>query len=194
MVEQFLLNFSETHRIIAYALIFIGLFIEGEVVLILAGILVKNGNITFITTFGIAFIATIIHDIFFYQIGTKLAKTGRKKFLFFNLEKIKSFLDGIHKIDYYHIFISKFGFSTNRFVLIAAGYMNKMSLEKLVKYSIPADFLWSLIFISLGVLFAEGTSILKKDLKIFAISVTIFLVAIIVIKKLIQKAIKKEVK
>lgn len=191
MVESFLMNFSEVHRMLTYVAIFFGMFIEGEIILILAGILVRAGNIEFFDTFLVAFIAVILHDIFYWFIGVRLSKTTKTKFLFFNLEKIKSFLNKIQKLDYYHVFISKFGFSINRFVLIASGYL-KMPFKKLISNSIPADFIWTILFISLGFMFAEGTAILKKDLKIFAILITIFLVAVIFIEKWIQRVIKKQ--
>lgn len=187
------MNFSEVHRILTYGAIFLGMFIEGEFILILAGILVRNGTIDFLDSVFIALTGVIIHDILFWFIGIKLSQTEKKKFLFFNLEKIKSVLDKINKINYFHVFVSKFGFSINRFFLIASGYF-KMPFKKLIKYTIPADFVWTVFFVSLGYMFAEGTAILKTDLKIFAVFVTIFLVVVIFVEKWIQKIIKKQSK
>ena len=187
------MNFSEVHRILTYVAIFLGMFIEGEFILILAGILVRNGTIDFLDSVFIALAGVMIHDILFWFVGIKLSQTEKKKFLFFNLEKIKSVLDKINKINYFHVFVSKFGFSINRFFLIASGYF-KMPFKKLVKYTIPADFVWTVFFVSLGYMFAEGTAILKTDLKIFAVFVTIFLVVVIFVEKWIQKIIKKQSK
>lgn len=187
------MNFSEVHRILTYIAIFLGMFIEGELILIFAGILVRSGTIDLLDSVFVAFIGVIIHDILFWFVGIKLSQTEKKKFLFFNLGKIKSVLDKINKINYFHVFISKFGFSINRLVLIASGYF-KMSFKKIIKYTIPADFIWTVFFISLGYMFAEGTAILKKDLKIFAVFVTIFLVVIIFVENWVQKIIKKQSK
>lgn len=187
------MNFSEVHRILTYVAIFLGMFIEGELILIFAGILVRSGTIDFLDSVFIALAGVIIHDVLFWFIGMKLLQTEKKKFLFFNLEKIKSVLDKINKINYFHVFVSKFGFSINRFVLIASGYF-KMPFKKLVKYTIPADFVWTVFFVSLGYMFAEGTAILKMDLKIFAVFVTIFLVVVIFVENWIQKIIKKQSK
>ncbi len=192
MVEHFLINFSETHRIFIYLIIFFGMFVEGEIILILTGILIRGRHgIHFLDAFLVAFAAVILHDITYWYIGKRLLKTQDKKFLFFNLEKAKAFLDKIGKVNYLHIFISKFGFSINRFTLIASGYF-KMPLKKIIKYSIPADFVWTLIMISLGFWFAYSTAILRKDLKIFAISVTILLVVVIAVENLVQKAIREK--
>ena len=192
MVEHFLINFSESHRILIYLIIFFGMFIEGEIILILTGILIRGRHgIQFLDAFLVAFIAVILHDIVYWLIGKWLFKTQSKKLLFLNLDKVKLFFNKFKKVNYHHIFISKFGFSINRFILVASGYL-KMPFKKLIKYSIPADFIWTLLLISAGFWFAEGTSILRKDLKIFAISVTIFLAAVIAIENLVQKAIKEK--
>ena len=192
MVEHFLINFSETHRILIYLIIFFGMFVEGEIILILAGILIRGRHgIHFLDAFIVAFVAVMIHDILYWLIGNWLSKTQSKKFLFFNLDKVKVFFDKFKKVSHVHIFISKFGYSINRFTLVASGYL-EMPLKKFIKYSIPADFIWALVLISLGFWFADSTAILRKDLKIFAISVTILLVAVIIIENLVQKAIKEK--
>lgn len=54
MVENFLMNFSEVHRILTYVAIFLGMFIEGELILIFAGILVRSGTIDFLDSVFIA--------------------------------------------------------------------------------------------------------------------------------------------
>lgn len=38
-MESLLTNFSETHRILSYLIVFFSMFIEGEVVLLLASVL-----------------------------------------------------------------------------------------------------------------------------------------------------------
>jgi len=188
---QILLNFSEFHRALTYVVIFFGMFIEGEVILVLAGILIKSGQIYFLDTFFVAFLGAAIHDIGFWVIGKKLLKTSNKKFLFFNLEKIKAFIDKFNGFNAMYVFISKFGWSINRVVLISSGYL-KVPFQKLIKYSLPANLIWTAIFLSIGYTFAGTTEILKKDLKLFSILVTVFIIAIIVIENLIQKFIKKQ--
>ena len=186
MIESLLINFSEIHRVFVYLAIFLGMFIEGELILILAGILIRGGHLDFFDTLFIAFGAVIIHDIVYWLIGKKLAERERQKLLFFNLEKIKPFLEKIQKNNELYIFVSKFAWNLNRFVLIASGYV-KTPLKKFIRYSLPAGFIWTTTFISLGFVFAQKTEILKKDLKTVAVLLTIFLLAIIVLENLFQK-------
>ena len=62
-MQSFLINFSETHRILAYLIIFIGVLIEGEIILILAGVLSRNGYLDFFNVIIFAFVAAVIHDL-----------------------------------------------------------------------------------------------------------------------------------
>lgn len=191
MVETLLANLTLFPKIFIYSAIFFGMFIEGEIILILAGILLKTHHIHFLQTFAIAFAGVVLHDIFYWFLGKEIAKTTNPKFLFVSVEKIKNFLNHFKKFNAPYIFISKFGYSINRFMLAAGGYFN-VPFKKLIKYSIPADFIWVMVFLSLGYLFAGGTAILKKDLKLFAVFVTIFLLVVIVAENLVQKAIEKK--
>lgn len=190
-MENLLTNFSEVHRLLTYLAIFFGMFIEGEVILVLAGILIKSGQIYFLDTFFVALSATAIHDVVFWMIGKKLAQNSNKKFLFFNLGKIKAFMDKFNRFNAFYVFISKFGWSVNRFVLISSGYL-KVPFQKLIKYSLPADLIWTAAFLLIGYTFAGTTEILKKDVKLFSLLVTAFIIVIIVMENLIQRFIRKQ--
>lgn len=190
-MEQIVLQFSELHRLLAYAAVFLGMFIEGEMILILAGILVKGGVLGFFNTFWIASIAVILHDILYWTIGRKLFKFKKTKFVFFRLEKMEPFFNKFKKREGFYIFSSKFAWNLNRIVLISLGYLG-VSIKKILKYSVTAATLWSLTFISLGFIFAEQTDLLKKDLRNVAIFITVFLIFIIILESIFKKIFKKE--
>lgn len=185
------MQFSETHRLLAYLIIFIGMFIEGELILVLAGILVKGGALGFFNTFLTAFVAVVLHDLLYWSIGRKLFKFKKTKFGFFRLEKMEPFFNKFKKREGFFIFASKFAWNLNRVVLISLGYLGTSS-KKIIKYSVIAAILWSIAFISLGYIFAEQTDLLKQDLKKMALSVTFLLIAVIAIESIFQKIFKKE--
>ena len=193
MLGHFITQFSHTHNILIYFVIFLGMFVEGEAILIFAGVLIKARAINFSDTLIITFIAVIIHDMAYWYIGHMLSKTKRKKILFINLEKIEKFLEKFKQRSGAYIFVSKFAWTMNRFVLMANGYF-KTALKKLLIYSIPSAFIWTITFLSLGYVFAEKTAILKKDLRIFGLAFAIFLIAIIIVENAFQKVFKKEEK
>ncbi len=187
-MESLLTNFSETHRILSYLIIFFGIFIEGEVILLLAGVLSHRGFLDISDVIIIASSAVVLHDLLYWSIGRKLLKTNKKRILFINLEKLKGILERLRIDDGLYIFISKFAWSLNRIVLISSGYL-KISAKELLRYSIPAAIIWSTTLISLGHVFASKTGLLKKDITTAAVLLTIFVVGIILLESLLRKTI-----
>ena len=192
-MESFLTNFSEAHRLLSYLIIFLVVFIEGEVILLLAGILARHGYLGLFTVFSIAFAASILHDLLYWSIGRRLAARKRPdNFLFFNLDKAKNLLASFGERNGFYIFISKFSWGLTRLVLVASGYM-KMPIRNVWKYTIPAGFIWTISLISLGYAFASETNLLRKDIKTATLLVTAFVLAILALEYIIRKSIKRGV-
>lgn len=189
-MESLLTNFSETHRILSYLIIFFSIFIEGEIILLLAGVLSHKGYLDIFDVMIIASVATVLHDLLYWSIGQKISKSNREKIWCFNLGKIKRFLEKIKASNGLYIFISKFTWNLNRIILITSGYL-KMPLKELLRYSAPASLVWSITFVSLGYVFAFETDILKKDLKTASLLLLGFVMAIIILENLLRKMIEK---
>ncbi len=191
-MESLLTNFSETHRIISYLIIALAILIEGEVVLILSGILSHKGYLDIFNVVLFAFAASIIHDLIYWSIGKKFSASNKKKFLFINLEKIKEFLEKAKINNGLYIFVSKFVWNLNRITLIANGYL-KTPVKKLLRHSIPASLVWSIVFVSIGYIFAFETDVLKKDIKTAAILLIGFIIIVVILENLLKKIIEKRV-
>lgn len=197
-MQSFLTDFSETHRILAYLIIFIGILIEGEIVLLLAGVLSRNGQLDFFDVIFFAFIAAVIHDLIYWGIGRKIAARFKGsappqgKFLFFKFEKIIGFLESFKRGNGLYIFISKFAWNLNRVVLVASGYL-KIPFKKLLSYSVPASLIWSITFVSLGYVFAHKTNILHQDIKTAAIFISVFILVIIIFEDTLKRLLKKDI-
>ncbi len=186
MIENIIVHFSAAHPLTTYGAIFGGMFIEGEIILLLSGVLIKAGAIRFFYTLLITFAAVALHDIAYWYIGKKLFQFHQTRFLWFKIDKILPFLHKIKRREGFYVFVSKFIWNTNRFVLISLGYLNT-PLEKFLKNSLMAAFFWPLTLISLGYMFAEQTELLRQDLKIAAIFVIIFAAVIMVLGASFQK-------
>lgn len=186
MIENFILHLSTAHRLTTYGIIFGGMFIEGEIILLLSGVLIKAGAIRFFYTLIITFIAVALHDIAYWYIGKKLFQFHQTKFLWFKIDKFLPLLHKIKKREGFYVFVSKFIWNTNRFVLISLGYLNT-PLEKFLKYSLAAAFFWPLTLISLGFMFAEQTELLRQNLKIATVSVIIFVAAIMILGEISRR-------
>ncbi|MDI6717670.1 MAG: hypothetical protein QMD86_01285 [Patescibacteria group bacterium] len=192
-MEKLLLEFSQTHHVLIYGLIFLGMFIEGEIILIFSGILIKSGGIDFFDTLFISVFAVILHDVVYWSLGKRLSKAKKRKFWFLDLDKIEMLFKKIKEREGLYIFTSKFAWNMNRFVLLSSGYY-RTKFKKLISYSIPAAFIWTTTFLSLGYFFAEKTALFKKDIRLAALFITVTLLTIMFAEHIIQKIIKKESK
>ncbi len=193
MIENILTNFSETHRIFSYFIIFLSILIEGEIILLLAGILSHGGYLNFFCIILIAFGATLIHDLIYWSIGKELSKTNKKKFLFINLEKLKEFLEGLSNKNGFYIFISKFAWTLNKIILIAIGYI-KVPIKRLLYFSIPAGFIWVITFVLIGNIFASETNILRKDLRTAGLFLSGLIIIVFIFENILRKIIEKRTK
>ncbi|KKR12476.1 MAG: hypothetical protein UT41_C0001G0020 [Candidatus Wolfebacteria bacterium GW2011_GWC2_39_22] len=192
MVEQLLTNFSEIGQYATYAIIFAGMFIEGEAFLILAGILINGEAIDYMNTILIAFVGVTIHDVGYWYIGKMIHKTGKERFWFINIKKMEKFFIKMKKREGIYIFASKFAWGMNRVTLLSSGY-SKTPLKKLLTYSLPAAFIWATTFVSLGYMFADRVHLLKKDVKTFMFGAALFLIIVFTVEYCITKTIKEDV-
>lgn len=191
MMESLLANFTQIGFAATYAIVFAGMFIEGEAFLILAGILVRGQVIDYMDTIVVAFFAVILHDIGYWFIGKKLGMAKKEKFWFINMEKAEKVFKKLKKREGLYIFMSKFAWGMNRFVLLSSGYFNT-PLKKLVKYSIPAAFIWTTTFVSVGYVFADRAGLWKKDIKTVTVFAAAFFIGMILIEHQVGRSIKED--
>lgn len=190
-MESLLTNFAEIGRIATYSIIFAGMFIEGEAFLILAGILVRGQVVDFMDTILIAFLAVVLHDIGYWFIGKKLGMAQKTRFWFINMDKMGKVFKKLKKREGLYIFMSKFAWGMNRFALLSSGYFST-PLRKFLKYSIPAAFIWTTTFVSVGYMFADRAGLWKKDVKTVALLAAAFFVGMILIEHQVGKSIKED--
>lgn len=193
MIGHLITHFAETHRMLLYLILFFGMFIEGEMMLIFAGVLVRSRNIHYFDTIAIAFAAVLLHDVGYWYIGKRLAMMKREKFLGIDLKKAEKFFTKLKEREGLYIFTSKFAWGLNRFVLISSGYF-QTKLKKLVKYSTGAAIIWTTTLVSLGYIFAEQTAILKKDIRIVAIGFAALFLVVFYVEHLLKKMFLEEAK
>lgn len=187
------LQFSDAHTFFAYIVLFLfTAVLEGEITLLLAGMLSHQGYLSLPTVLSVGFAAALVHDIVFWSLGKKMSSLGRDRFLFINLRKVRDFLSHFHGRIGTYIFTSKFTWGLSRMVLISSGYMN-ISLRKLLFSAIPASFAWSVILVLLGYFFSYQFDLVKRDIVTAGIFIAIFMAVIILIEILARKVFQKRV-
>jgi membrane protein DedA with SNARE-associated domain len=188
-MEQILLNFSQTHEIISYLIVFISIFIEGTIITLLAGVLSAKNYLDINLVVLAAFFASIIQDIVFWHLGKNILRLKKTRFLV-SAEKAENFVRRLEIHNGYYIAISKFSWGFNRVVLTAAGMM-EMPLKKVLKYSIPACLVWSIVIAYLGNFFSSQIDILDRGVKTAGLLIILLIAILIVLESAFKKLSKK---
>lgn len=189
-MELFLTNFSEAHRVLVYLLIFLLMLAEGEVVLMLAGILSRNGYLDFSAVLAAAFMGSIAHDFLYWRVGRRFKET-KGKFLGINAEKAGYFLDKFKSNEGWRLFVSKFAWGFTRVFLMGNGY-GGTPIKRILKYTAPAGLIWVSALTSLGYVFAYKIDILKRDFTTGLILLSLFIAFIFAVEYLLRWVVGRE--
>ena len=146
-----------------YVALFIGTFFEGEVVVIVAGLLIHLEYLTPIATFVVVFSATFLGDQFFFGIGRVrgvkfLDKRPRLR------KKVAYVHDMLHKHQNKILFGFRFLYGLRIPTLIAIG-TSKISNKKFVIINLINSVAWSLIFLLGGYFFGDLLTALFVDIR-----------------------------
>jgi len=166
------------------------MFIEGDISLLVFGVLARGRLIGFSQAFLVAFVATIIHDILFWKLGGWLAKREKKKYFYFDLDKFVGFMERYRQFTGVFIILSKFAWNFNRIILISLGYI-KTPFRKILRYSAITALLWPSLYMTIGYIFADQLDIFKQRLEIVALGIVGVLVFIMVFERYIRKLVDK---
>ncbi len=188
-MEEILLNFSKTHEIISYLIVFFSIFIEGAIITLIAGVLSAKDYLNINYVILAAFLASVLHDLLFWYLGKNILHLKKTRFLV-NIEKTEKLIKKLKIHNGFFISISKFSWGFNRIVLAAAGIM-KTPIRKLLSYSIPSCLLWSIIIAYLGNIFSSKIDILGKGLKTAGLFTILLIAIFIVLENIIRKFFEK---
>lgn len=156
-----------------YVVIFFSTLLEGPVVMMLAGIMLRLGQVTLLPVFIVLVVGDLSGDIFWYFIGYYFAHPIAEKYGKYIgltpeiLEKTREkFRNHQGKI----LFISKItmGFGLALAVLVTAG-MSKMSFKKYLAINMSGELVWTGFLLTLGYFFGNLFAKLSKDLQVVSL-------------------------
>ncbi len=179
-------RFVELHSDIAYLLITLGVIIEGEIVVILAGIFANLGSLNVY----IAFIATLIgggaKSILGYSIGYYLQNHHSGQPLIHQAERrVNYFLPRFSEKPFWSVFLSRFlVLGLHWFSLLFAGY-KKIKLRVFAEAELASLLVWSTSVLALGYFFSYTALIISKDIRKYIVILFVFFIAFFVLEKII---------
>lgn len=179
---QLFISFVEAHRFIGYLLLFIGMLLEGETILIGAGILVHLRAFDPFDTFAIALSGVIIGDFLWYYVGVYLCdRYGKNKFIEYAKRKILRFFPNFEQKPFWSIFISKFIYGMNHPTLILSGFA-RIKFLLFVKASIIASTIWTTAILTLGYFLSYTAINISHDIKIFGFTIALVILGFIALE------------
>ncbi|MFH1392683.1 MAG: DedA family protein [bacterium] len=170
-----------------YWLLFVGVFLEGEAMLLAAGVCAYLGYLDIFLVIPIACLAIIAGDNAQYWLGRKLGKAFLNKYSVF--QKINGkFNHHSNKI----ILFSRFLFGMRVATILMAG-ANNFNYKKFLKFNAISGILWVIAIAFLGFVFGASFVLLRKILKYSALAITVLVILGIVIYYFITKKTKKKI-
>jgi len=179
-------HFVELHSFLAYILIILGVIIEGEVVVILAGIFANLGSINFLIALLATIIGGILKSIIGYSLGVFLQNKHQDRWIVKQAEhRIRYFLPRFTERPYWSIFISRFLIlGLYWFTLIYAGY-KKIEKDVYIKAEAASLAIWSVGVLSLGFFFSFAALAISRDVRKFLLIILGCFILFFLVEKIV---------
>jgi membrane protein DedA with SNARE-associated domain len=182
---KLLVSLVEDHQILAYALVFLGLIFEGEVVVISTGILAHLGALNFY--FALLFILAggLTKTFLCYYAGELIHDRWHKaRLLKFIESRLHRVMPRFRQKPFWSIFVSKFITGTNYIVAIFSGF-SKINYKKYLIAEISATLVWAPLLLCLGYFFSYTALHISKEISRFSLIVIVLIVAFVVFDRFI---------
>ena len=161
-------HFVAIHVSLVYILIVLGVILEGEIMVIFAGIFIHLGSVNVYLAFLSTLVGGSIKSVLGYSIGNYLQqKHSHRKFLIQAENRVNHFLPNFIKKPFISIFLSRFlVLGMYWFSLIYAGY-KKINIRIYIKAEALSLVVWSTVMLSLGAFFSYTALSVGRDVRKF---------------------------
>ncbi len=184
-------HFIEIHAVAVYFIIFLGVVIEGEIMVIFAGIFSHLGSINIFIALVAVILGGIAKSLIGYTLGFYLQKHHSHRIFVHKIERrISYFLPRFKDRPYWSIFISRFFIlGIGWFTVIFSGY-NKIPLKIYAKAESYSLAIWSIGVLALGYFFSFTALSISRDVRKFIGIILIFFIMFFILEKIIAFVIE----
>ncbi len=190
MLEQsidFFVLFVQDHRFWGYMILFIAMVFEGEMFLIAAGMLASVDAFDWKDVLWISFTGVVIGNVIWYNLGAKLKDARLTRRILKRAERIMVFfLPEFRVSPFKSIFFSKFIYGANRATVIMSGVLH-IPFRLFFKAEFLASIVWVALYFVIGYFFGYAAVSTTHKIGELALMALIFVVAFILIQKLITR-------
>ncbi|MCK9345010.1 MAG: VTT domain-containing protein [Candidatus Pacebacteria bacterium] len=173
------------HRVWGYVVLFIAMMLEGEVLLIVAGMLASLEAFDVGDVFWIALVGVVLGNTMYYQAGVML-KNGKvaTRVIHWAEKAITFFLPEFRQKPFKSIFISKFIYGANRATVIMSGVF-RIPFKLFFKAEFLASIFWVIVYMSVGYFFGYAAINVTHNASRFVLLALVFVLGFILIQSLV---------
>ena len=157
-VQQLLKEYLEIH---GYWVLFVGTFLEGEAILLLAGFLAFQGYLDILGVIGIAWAGSFLGDQVYFYLGRFKGRGLLKRFHSI-AKKLREALKLIEKYGNFVAFISRFTYGFRIVLPIILGITN-LAPRTFLWINLVSALTWAVIFSLGGFLFGKSASLVLDN-------------------------------
>jgi membrane protein DedA with SNARE-associated domain len=191
-METLFLQYVNEWGLLVYAIIFIAMFVEGDIVLFSAFYLANLGHINVWALITVGIVGVVFGDMIWYKIGERLEK--RSAFFRKIAAKITKTLDRrLQKHPISTLWITKFTYGIHHAVLLRAGATH-IPIKKYFLIMTGAAITWTGVLGGLAYFSSISIDLLGKYIKYGEISLLIGIIIFFIIMRLLSKIGHKEIK
>lgn len=183
---KLLTSFVESHQILAYLFIFLGLIFEGEVVVITTGVLCYLGALDFTFSLILIFVGSFVKTFVLYYIGELMNdRFSHSKYFQYIERRVLYFMPRFKQKPFWSIFLSKFIMGTNYLVILFSGY-TKINFKTFLKAEVISTVIWAPILLSLGFFFSQTAISISKEIGRFSLVILGLVIIFLLFDKIIS--------
>lgn len=185
------ISFVEVHRFLGYIILFFLMMFEGEILLVLSGVLVHLKAFDFFDTLFIAFSGAVIGNILWYYLGEFLgSRHSEKKFITYVKETFLRTFPHLSEKPFWTIAVSKFIYGTTRTVVAMSGFL-RINFLLFLRAEISATFLWTSAFLSLGYFVGYVAVSFAHKIELFLLATAFCIIGIVVFERVVRRYLEK---
>lgn len=183
-------SFVGSHGTLAYGALFIGVFWEGEITLIMAGVLTHLNVLSLPITVMVIIVAAIAKTLLGYQLGRYIGKSfPHSPILKYFERKVFYFIPRFREQPFWSIVISKCIYGVNNATLVFAGYVG-INFKKYLIAEFISTTVWLGGMFGLGLFFSTTALNISHNFRSFSLIVILFIVGFMILLKVINLIIE----
>ena len=158
-IQQILKEYLELH---GYWVLFVGTFLEGEAILLMAGFLAFRGYLDISSVVLTAWVGAFLGDQFYFYLGRRKGRALLKRFHSI-ARKFRAALKLIEKYGVYVAFISRYTYGFRIVLPIILG-ITKLAPRTFLWINLVSALTWAMVFALGGYLFGKSASLFLDNI------------------------------